>query len=227
MVSSPTHSRSGFSPASLSGRTTFSSAVSIGRRLKNWKMKPMCSRRSLVSSESPRPRDVGAGDGDLTLARAVEPREDVHQRRLARARRAHHRGELPAFDVERDAAERIHAEVAVIAVAARDVPGGDQRARPVLPPLVLALLVLDQNRSHLASLLSQALVRRLRSLRTNLAAREAAQQPGNQSLRGAGFWCLGETGAGRVGTDAVAGVSSSSRRLLSSVPAPTDPCGRA
>jgi hypothetical protein len=31
----------------------FSSAVSIGSRLKNWKMKPMCSRRSLVSSLSP------------------------------------------------------------------------------------------------------------------------------------------------------------------------------
>ena len=30
----------------------FSSAVSIGRRLKNWKMKPMCRRLSLVRSES-------------------------------------------------------------------------------------------------------------------------------------------------------------------------------
>ena len=31
----------------------FSSALSIGSRLKNWKMKPMCSRRSFVSSVSP------------------------------------------------------------------------------------------------------------------------------------------------------------------------------
>ena len=30
----------------------FSSAVSIGRRLKNWKTKPMCRRRSFVRSES-------------------------------------------------------------------------------------------------------------------------------------------------------------------------------
>jgi hypothetical protein len=30
----------------------FSSAVSIGSRLKNWKMKPMCSRRIFVSSLS-------------------------------------------------------------------------------------------------------------------------------------------------------------------------------
>ena len=30
----------------------FSFAVSIGSRLKNWKMKPMCSRRSFVSCVS-------------------------------------------------------------------------------------------------------------------------------------------------------------------------------
>ena len=30
----------------------FSSAVSMGSRLKNWKMKPTCSRRSFVRSES-------------------------------------------------------------------------------------------------------------------------------------------------------------------------------
>ena len=33
----------------------FSAAVSIGSRLKNWKMKPMWSRRSFVSSVSSRP----------------------------------------------------------------------------------------------------------------------------------------------------------------------------
>jgi hypothetical protein len=31
----------------------FSSAVSIGSRLKNWKMKPTCRRRSFVSAVSP------------------------------------------------------------------------------------------------------------------------------------------------------------------------------
>ena len=31
----------------------FSSAVSIGSRLKNWKTKPMCCRRSFVSCVSP------------------------------------------------------------------------------------------------------------------------------------------------------------------------------
>ena len=51
--SSATHSRSGLRPASASGSTTFSSAVSIGSRLKNWKTKPMWRRRSFVSSVSP------------------------------------------------------------------------------------------------------------------------------------------------------------------------------
>ena len=56
--------RSGFAPASESGSTMFSSAVSIGSRLKNWKMKPMWSRRSCVSAVSLEPGDVDAGDRD-------------------------------------------------------------------------------------------------------------------------------------------------------------------
>jgi hypothetical protein len=43
---------SGFSPAIESGNVMFSSAVSIGSRLKNWKTKPMWLRRSFVRSES-------------------------------------------------------------------------------------------------------------------------------------------------------------------------------
>ena len=41
--SSSNQASSGFSPAIESGSLTFSSAVSIGSRLKNWKMKPMCA----------------------------------------------------------------------------------------------------------------------------------------------------------------------------------------
>ena len=52
-TSSSSQPGSGFPPASLSGSAMFSAAVSIGRRLKNWKMKPMWSRRRSVSSESP------------------------------------------------------------------------------------------------------------------------------------------------------------------------------
>jgi len=43
-----TQALSGFSPAIERGRRMFSSAVSIGSRLKNWKTKPMCRRRSFV-----------------------------------------------------------------------------------------------------------------------------------------------------------------------------------
>jgi DNA-binding CsgD family transcriptional regulator len=49
VVSSSTQAASGFSPAIDSGRTMFSFVVSMGSRLKNWKMNPMCSRRSVVN----------------------------------------------------------------------------------------------------------------------------------------------------------------------------------
>ena len=45
-------SRPASAPAIGSGRTTFSSAVSVGTRLKDWKTKPMWSRRSRVSPAS-------------------------------------------------------------------------------------------------------------------------------------------------------------------------------
>ena len=59
-------SGSGFSPAIESGSRMFSSAESIGSRLKNWKTKPMCSRRSFVRSVSP--RSVISVPGDLDAA---------------------------------------------------------------------------------------------------------------------------------------------------------------
>jgi hypothetical protein len=66
---------SGFSPAIESGRTTFSSASSIGSRLKNWKTKPMCSRRSLVSSVSLRlPRGVPAMETSPVVGRSSPAR---------------------------------------------------------------------------------------------------------------------------------------------------------
>ena len=43
----------------------FSAAVSIGSRLKNWKMKPMWSRRSFVSAVVVETGDLDAGDGHL------------------------------------------------------------------------------------------------------------------------------------------------------------------
>jgi hypothetical protein len=51
-MTSATHFLSIFPPASWSGRVMFSSAVSIGSRLKNWKTNPTFRRRSFVSSVS-------------------------------------------------------------------------------------------------------------------------------------------------------------------------------
>ena len=97
---------------------TFSSAVSVGSRLKNWKMKPMWSPAQLRELGVAEARDLRVADCDLAR-RPVKPGEDVHQRGLARSRRAHDGGELPAFDLERDATKRLHARVAVRAVAPR------------------------------------------------------------------------------------------------------------
>ena len=123
-VSSDSHAGSILVPASFCGSTMFSAAVSIGSRLKNWKMNPMWSRRSLVSAVSSRRVMSLAGDLDLPVGRLVEAGEDVHQGRLAGAGRPHHGGELAAGDVQRHAAQRVHGGVA-LAVAADDVAGGD------------------------------------------------------------------------------------------------------
>ena len=119
---------SGFSPAIESGRTTFSSASSMGRRLKNWKTKPMCSRRRRVSCESSSSRDLGAGDHHRPRGGLVEAGEDVHEGRLAGAGRAHHGHELAGADLEIDAAERVDGGLA-FAVAAREVARLDRGVR--------------------------------------------------------------------------------------------------
>ena len=99
----------------------FSAAVSIGSRLKNWKMNPMWSRRSFVSAVSSRPPMSIPATDDLARGRLVQAGEDVHQRRLARARRTHDRGQPLAGDVEVDAPQRVDGRLA-LAVVARDVP---------------------------------------------------------------------------------------------------------
>ena len=68
-------------------------------------------------------RDLRAVDLTVPAVGRVEPREQVHERRLARARRAHHRCELPAREGHVDAAQRLdrgvaHAEGAIQAVRA-------------------------------------------------------------------------------------------------------------
>src|SRR5439155_7520595 len=54
-----------------------------------------------------------AVDRDGAGARLVEPGEDVHQRRLAGARRPHDGGQLAARDLERDAPQGVDLCVAL------------------------------------------------------------------------------------------------------------------
>ena len=124
-ISSATHSLSGFSPASESGRTTFSSAFSIGSRLKNWKMNPMWlapKRASAACRSAPR-----------WLVPAIVTSPEVG---LSRPARMCISVDLPEPDgpitavswpfahIERDAPESIHRGLAV-AVASGQVLGGN------------------------------------------------------------------------------------------------------
>ncbi len=70
-------------------------ASSTGSRLKDWKMKPTLSRRSSVRRLSSSVVSSTPSRRDACPSRPVEAGEDVHERRLARARRAHDRGERP------------------------------------------------------------------------------------------------------------------------------------
>ena len=63
-------------------------------RLKNWNTMPMWRRRMRASSSSLLPGDLLAGDHDLAVVGDVEAGDQVEQRRLAAARRAHDRDEL-------------------------------------------------------------------------------------------------------------------------------------
>ena len=136
-------------------------ASSTGSRLKNWKMKPMCSRRSCVSSPSSSVVELGAGDRDRARGRLVEPGEHVHQRRLARARRAHHGDELARRTSTLDAAQGVDRGLA-LAIAARQLAGrhGDAgwrrrscalRCSPSIPSYPIYPTYRDARTRHVAS----------------------------------------------------------------------------
>ena len=93
-------------PRRCSGSDTFSSADSVGSRLKNWKMKPILSRRTRVSSSSDEAAEALAVDVDLARGRPVEAADQVEQRRLAGAGRPDDRHHLAAIDAEGDVVER-------------------------------------------------------------------------------------------------------------------------
>ena len=99
------HAGSGLRPARRAGSVMFSAAVSVGTRLKAWKMNPMRSRRSWVSWRSLSFGEVGVADEHGARREVVEPGEAVHQRRLARARRAHDGGEAAGGELDGHAVE--------------------------------------------------------------------------------------------------------------------------
>ena len=73
-------------------------------------------------------RHVDALERIAAAGRPVETAEDVHQRRLARARRAHHGDELAGVDGERDAVQNLDRDVAGV-VSLGESGKLDQRRR--------------------------------------------------------------------------------------------------
>src|SRR5262249_12601519 len=71
-------------------------------------------------------RDVDPVEEIATARRPVEAAEDVHERRLPRARVAHDGDELAPFDPQADAGERAHLDVAE-SIDLGDVPDVDDR----------------------------------------------------------------------------------------------------
>ena len=67
--------------------------------------------------------DLGIGDPDVTVGRLIEAGEDVHERRLAGPRGAHHCGQLAASNLDRDTPQGVHGGLA-LAVLAGEVVGG-------------------------------------------------------------------------------------------------------
>ena len=117
----------GLAAGDESGSTMFSSAVRTGSRLKNWKTKPSLSRRSRVSSPSSSPVELLAVEEDAARGRFVEPGEDVHERRLARARGAHDRREPALLEAGADPGQGVDRRLAC-AVAFGHRLGDDQLA---------------------------------------------------------------------------------------------------
>ncbi len=79
-----------------------------GSRLKLWKTKPILRFLMRDRSSSSRCADVHPVEQVVAASRHVEAPDDVHECRLARARRTHDRDEVAALDDERHASECEH-----------------------------------------------------------------------------------------------------------------------
>ena len=92
-------------PRRCSGRPTFSRHESVGSRLKNWKMKPILSRRTRVSASSDKIAERLAVDADLPGGRAIEAADEIEERGFAGAGGADDRDHLAARDGQADRVE--------------------------------------------------------------------------------------------------------------------------
>ena len=99
------HSWSGLRPARSIGSVMFSIAVSVGTRLNAWKMKPTRVAAQLGELLVVERGEVDVADEHRPAGERVEAGEAVHQRRLARAGRAHDGGELAGGKVDADGVE--------------------------------------------------------------------------------------------------------------------------
>ncbi len=92
-------------PVSSSGSSRFSSTVSVGTRLKNWKTKPMRSRRNSVRAPRTGARNSRPSSSDLARSRLVDAGKQIQQRRLPGAAAPEQDDELPGRDRARDPVE--------------------------------------------------------------------------------------------------------------------------
>ena len=99
---------SAFVPASISGSRMFSRADEDRDQVEGLEDEAELVAAQRGEALVVEVRELLAVDDDRAGGRPVQAGEQVHERRLARARRAHDRRELPGREVHRDALERVH-----------------------------------------------------------------------------------------------------------------------
>jgi hypothetical protein len=100
--------------------------VRRGRRLKAWKTKPTRWARYQARRSGSRPGDLLAVEDDAAFARRVHEAEDVHERRLARARGAEDGDEFALLEIQIHAVQSMDVLIAH-AVGLAEAADGDER----------------------------------------------------------------------------------------------------
>ena len=121
-------------PCTSSPNATLSSTRRWGSRPKCWNTIDTRLRRSSRSHSGEQSRDVLAVDDHLAGGRFDEPADAAHERRLARAREAHHHEHVAFGNVEAHVADRGDATGARFQLGARQIGvGGADDALGVRP----------------------------------------------------------------------------------------------